>query len=75
MTDEQFAISLRAFARRKPFRHFFLEFVNEQKIRVRHPEGIAPFGGVWLFQHPDGDRVVFASTAVCRLLDVPQGEI
>jgi hypothetical protein len=73
MTDEQFAVSRRAFSKRRPFRHFFVEFVNDQKIHVRHPEGVGPFAGVWLFHEPNGDPVVFASTAVTRLLDVPQG--
>jgi hypothetical protein len=74
VTQEQFTVILRAFARRRPFRHFLLEFVNGQRIRVRHPEGIAPFGEIWLFQEPNTDRVVFASSSVCRLLDVPQDE-
>jgi hypothetical protein len=74
VTDEQFTVSLRAFARRRPFRHFLLEFTNGREIQIRHPEGIAPFAGVWLFQEPSGDRAVFASTAVCRLRDVPQAQ-
>ena len=74
MTEEQFSLSVRAFARRKPFRHFIIEFVNGQQLRIRHPEGVGPFSGVWLFHAREGDRVLFASTAVCRVLDVPAGE-
>jgi hypothetical protein len=74
MTEEQLTVGLRAFARRRPFRHFLLEFINGQRVRVQHPEGVAPFAGVWLFQEPNGDHAVFASSSVCRLLDVPQGE-
>lgn len=70
MSEDEFTVSLRAFARRKPFRHFLVEFFNAA-VRVRHPEGIAPFAGVWLFQEPAGSRVVFASSSVCRLLDAP----
>ena len=73
MTEEQFTVCLRAFARRKPFRHFLIEFLNGQQIRLRHPEGAGPFAGVWLFHEPEGSRVVFASSSVCRFLDVPQG--
>jgi hypothetical protein len=69
MTEDEFTVGLRAFARRKPFRHFLVEFFNDAAVRVRHPEGIAPFAGAWLFQEPAGDRVVFASSSVCRLLD------
>jgi hypothetical protein len=72
VTEEQFSVSLRAFARQRPFRPFVIEFVNDQRVEVRHPEGAAPFAGVWLFQEPQGDRVVFASSSVCRLLDLPQ---
>ena len=73
MTEEQFSVSLRAFSRRRPFRHFVIEFFNGRQVQVRHPEGVAPFAGVWLFQEPQGDRIVFASTSVCRLLDMPEG--
>ena len=72
MIEEEFTVSLRAFTRRRPFRHFFIEFVNGQAIRVRHPEGVGPFAGVWLFHAREGGRVVFASSSVCRLLDVAQ---
>ena len=72
MTEEQFTLSLRAFARRRPFRRFIVEFQNGREIIIRHPEGVAPFAGVWLFQEPGGNRAVFASSSVCRLLDVPQ---
>jgi len=72
VSDDEFNVSLRAFARRRPFRHFIIEFFNGQQVHARHPEAAAAFAGVWLFQEPNGDRVVFASSSVCRLLDVPQ---
>jgi hypothetical protein len=46
--------------------------MNGQRVRVKHPEAAAAFAGVWLFQEPGGDRVVFASSSVCRFLDAPQ---
>jgi hypothetical protein len=70
--EEEFTVSLGAFARRRPFRHFLIEFVNAQTLRIRHPEGVAPFAGVWLFHGREGERVVFASSSVCRILDAPQ---
>lgn len=73
MTEDEFTGSLRAFSRRRPFRHFLIEFFNGRQVRIRHPEGAAPFAGVWLFHELDDSRVVFASSSVCRLLDVPQG--
>lgn len=72
MSEVQFTVSLLAFARRRPFRHFVLEFVNGERLRVRHPEGVAPFAGVWLFHALEGNRVVFASSSVCRMLDAPR---
>jgi hypothetical protein len=72
MTDAQFSASLRAFSRRRPFRHFVIEFFNNKQIQVKHSEGIAPSAGVWIFVQPKGGRVVFSSTSVCRLLDLPE---
>jgi hypothetical protein len=72
VTEKQFSVSLRAFARRTPFRHFVIDFFNGRQVQVRHPEGVAPFAGVWLFQEPEGNRVVFSSSSVCRVLDVPE---
>jgi hypothetical protein len=69
VTEEQFSVSLRVFSRQRPFRPFVIEFFNGKQVEVRHPEGTAPFAGVWLFQEPQGDRVVFASSS-CRLLDL-----
>ena len=74
MTEEELKVCLRAFARRKPFRHFLIEFFNGQRLRIRHPEAVGPFAGVWLYSEPDGSRVVFASSSVCRLLDLPEAE-
>lgn len=61
MTEEQFSVSLHAFSRRRPFRHFLIEFFSGQQVKVRHPEGTAPFAGVWLFQEPGGEHVVYSS--------------
>jgi hypothetical protein len=73
VTDQEFLVALRAFSRRRPFRQFVIDFFNGQQVEVRHPEGVAPFAGVWLFEEPQGKRVVFSSSSVCRLLDVPEG--
>ncbi len=51
---------------------FFYQFVNVQRVRVRHPESAGPFVGIWLYDEPNGEHVVFASSSVARLLDVPQ---
>jgi hypothetical protein len=72
VSDEQLAVSLRGFSRRRPFRYFLIEFFSGEQLEVRHPEGVAPFAGVWMFHEADGRRVVFASSSVCRLLDEPQ---
>ena len=33
MTEEQFSVRLRAFSRRRPFRHFVIEFFSGQSVR------------------------------------------
>jgi hypothetical protein len=73
VTENELSLTLQAFARRRPFRPFIVEFFNGERIWVKHPEAVARFSGVWLFQEIDGDRIVFGSTSVCRILDVPQG--
>ena len=73
MIDEQFAVSFRAFSRRRPFKPFAIDFVNGQKVTVRHPEGAAPFGSIWLFLEPGGQHIVFAGSSICRVFDLPEG--
>jgi len=70
VSDEEFSVGLRAFSRRRPFRHFHIEFHSGEKLEVRHPEGAARFQGVWLLQTPQGKYVIFSSSSVCRLLDL-----
>ena len=69
MTDQELITSIRAFSRRRPFRNYVIEFNNGKQVLITHPEGIGPFAGVWLYVDPRGPQVVFASSAVCRVLD------
>jgi hypothetical protein len=71
LTDKELAVSIRAFSRRRQFREYLIEFVSGEKTRVRHPEAVMPAAGLWLFQGPHGDRIVFAASSVCRLFDEP----
>ena len=40
MTSDTFARVLRAFCRRRPFRHFVIEFHTGQLLKIVHPEAI-----------------------------------
>lgn len=70
MNDDQVAAGFRAFARRRPFREFRIDFVDGRQIPIKHPEAVAPMSGVWVYRAPPNLYVVFSSSAVCRLSDV-----
>jgi hypothetical protein len=69
MTTEQFDIAYRAFARRRPFRPFMIEFASGAEFLVVHPEAVRHEAQVYVNRRPDGGYVVFAAESVCRLLD------
>jgi hypothetical protein len=70
MVARTFANSLRALARRAPFRPFQVELVSGQRIKVDHPEALVFRGGVavdvsstgvpTIFDHQDAARVMGA---------------
>ncbi len=71
MTADQFSIVLRAFVRRRPFRAFFIELVNGERIHVTHPESVVSVRGLYRYDSPSRTHHVFVPASVCQLLDVP----
>jgi hypothetical protein len=73
VTDQELEWALRAYTRRRPFRPFLIEFVSGSQVRMEHPDAIAFVKPLWLYRGPKRAQTLFASSAVCRLLDVPPG--
>lgn len=71
MTRDQFDAAYRAFAQRRPFRAFAIEFTSGSQLLVGHPEAVRKEKLWYVTRCPDGGYVVFAAGAVSRLLDIP----
>ncbi len=71
MTIAQFDTAFRAFARRRPFRPFVIEFTSGHQAWIRHPEAVRREGELYAMRSPDAGSIVFAAESVSRLLDVP----
>ena len=69
MTLKAFRRSLQLFNRRAPFRPYLIEFVSGDRIQVRHPEAVEPFGNVFLFRTPDRENRIFEADAVIQFID------
>jgi hypothetical protein len=67
MLAEAFDRTLRAFARRTPFRPFTVEFVSGTRITVDHPEALVFRGGVAVFFSPDGTPSLFDHESVSQV--------
>jgi hypothetical protein len=61
MTPDQFDLTFRAFCRRRPFRHFYIEFTGGTQTLVRHPEALRREGELYAIRAPDGASMVFAA--------------
>jgi hypothetical protein len=69
MTHKQLLECVRVFGRRRPFREYCIEFVNEQRIIIKHPDAVVWTGDLWYFRSPQRANVLFTADSVCRLLD------
>jgi hypothetical protein len=69
MTTDVLERALRAFARRTPFRLFFIEFTSGDRVPVAHPEAVGRRGELFLYRGRDHGQRVFHSTSVCQLID------
>ncbi len=71
MTGDDLGRALRAFARRRPFRPFLLEFDSGDRILASHPEAIHRYGELFLHRDRDRSQRVFTAAGVCQLIDPP----
>ena len=70
MESNSFERSLRAFARRTPFRSFTVELVSGTRVEVDHPEALVFRGGVAVYIAPDGTPTLFDHEGVSQLIGV-----
>lgn len=70
MTEVSFKKSLRAFARRTPFKQFQVELVSGDRFVVEHPEALAYGGGVAVYIDRKGEVRLFDSSTVSQLSDI-----
>jgi hypothetical protein len=70
MDKSNFDRSLRAFARRTPFRSFTVELVSGTRIEVDHPEAMVFRGGVAVYISQDGTPTLFDHEGVSQLIGV-----
>ena len=61
--------ALQAFAQRRPFRPFWLEFFSGDRVKVTHPEVIEQVGDLFDLRTPNRAYRVFTAESVCQLLD------
>ncbi len=67
MLADNFDRSLRAFARRTPFRPFTVELVSGALIQVDHPEALVIRGGIAVFVDSTGVPTILDHEGVSRL--------
>lgn len=71
MTREAFEKSLRAFAKRTPFRPFAVELVSGTRILVDHPEAVMFRGGVAVYFDKTESPSLFDHEGVAQIVDAP----
>lgn len=70
MDRSAFERSLRAFARRVPFRSFTVELVSGTRFEVDHPEALVFRGGVAVYVDATGNPTLFDHESVSQLTGV-----
>jgi len=67
MEAKAFEKSLRAFARRTPFKLFEVELVSGTRVQVDHPEALIFRGGLAIYVSAAGEPTLFDHESVSRL--------
>jgi hypothetical protein len=68
MLAQNFERTLRALARRTPFRPFTVELVSGDRFEVDHPEALVFRGGVAVFISSEGVPTPFDHESVSQLI-------
>jgi len=71
MSSDDLERILRALAKRRPFRPFFLEFKNGDRLFVSHPEAVQRTGDPFLHRGPDRSQRIFSGDGVAQVFDPP----
>lgn len=71
MTSSALETVLRSFARRHPFRPFWLELMSGDRIKATHPEAVRRTGELFSYRGTDGAHRFFAAESVCQVLEEP----
>ncbi|MCI0379862.1 MAG: hypothetical protein L0215_19955 [Gemmataceae bacterium] len=74
MTDDNIQAALRAFAKRKPFRPYLIEFMSGDRLEIHHPEAAAYRVQIIVYVGPAGERRLFDESSVCQFLDKPAAQ-
>lgn len=68
MQKETFEKTLKALARRTPFRPFTVELVSGDRVKVDHPEALVLRAGVAVFVGASGVPTLFDHEGVSQLI-------
>jgi hypothetical protein len=69
MTSDELEQVLRAFARRRPFQPYLIEFNSGGRVRVTHPDCINRQEELFHYVGPSRDQRVFTGANVSQLID------
>jgi hypothetical protein len=70
MEAAAFERSLRAFARRTPFRPFVIEFMSGTRLPIEHPEAVMIRGGAAVHIDKDNEFTLFDHNSVSNITSV-----
>jgi hypothetical protein len=69
MTGDDLEQILRAFARRRPFKPYFIEFNSGDRVRVTHPDCVDRHEELFHYVGSGRSQRVFTGASVCQLID------
>jgi hypothetical protein len=69
MSGEELQNAIRAFERRRPFRPYYIDLSNGDRIHISHPETLERYAELFYHRSADGTHRVFAAAHVCQLID------
>ena len=69
MVADSFARSLKAFAKRRPFKPFIVELTSGEKLLVEHPEALVFRDSIAVHFSPKHEISIFDHEGVAQLTD------
>ena len=71
MSPDDLEKAIHAFATRRGFRPFLIEFSSGDRILVSHPEAVRRYQALFLYSGTDGRYRIFPPGQVCQLIEQP----